>query len=141
MKIIPVILLFLCIYACSEERKNNEMPSESSKEINVPNNLVQGNDRNNTDLSNKDSIPEFPSMQGDISYLLFENEDHTWGYELMAGGKAIIRQSSIPSLPGNHGFASKEKAEIVAKHLQMKMQKGEFPGIDSLELKKLNAIP
>lgn len=139
MKFLATITGFTLLFACAENQEQHSN-SENDKEVNVPNNLVQKNPDKIT-VESRDSVPKFPSNNSDISYAVFQNEDQTWGYELLANGKAIIRQSNIPSLPGTKGFSSKEKAEIVALHLQKKMVKGEFPGVDSLELVELKVLP
>jgi hypothetical protein len=89
--------------------------------------------------------PDFPSgnafKNAKITYNLIPGINRTWGYNILVDNKLTIHQPSIPSLPGNEGFKTKEGAEKVAKLVIKKMKKGEMPpSIDEKELKKLKAI-
>jgi len=88
---------------------------------------------------------DFPSGEAfknaKITYQLIPGISSTWGYDILVDNKLTIHQPSIPSLPGNEGFKTKESAEKVAKLVIKKMKKGEMPpSIDEKELKKLKAI-
>jgi hypothetical protein len=88
---------------------------------------------------------DFPSgdafKNAKITYQLIPGINNTWGYDILVNDKLTIHQPSIPSLPGNEGFKTKEGAEKVAKLVIEKMKKGEMPpSIDEKELKKLKAI-
>ena len=57
------------------------------------------------------------------------------------GGALVIHQPSRPAMPGNTGFATKEKAVTVANMVISKIKKGEMPPTISVEeLKKAKAI-
>jgi hypothetical protein len=76
-----------------------------------------------------------------ITHQLIPGLNNTWGYDILVDNKLTIHQPSIPSLPGNDGFKTKESAEKVAKLVIQKMKKGEMPpSIDAEEMKKLKAI-
>ena len=76
-----------------------------------------------------------------MTYQLIPGINHTWGYDILVNNKLTIHQPSIPSLPGNEGFKTKEGAEKVARLVIKKMKKGEMPpSIDAEELKKIKAI-
>jgi hypothetical protein len=76
-----------------------------------------------------------------ITYQIIPGINNTWGYDILVDNKLTIHQPSIPSLPGNEGFKTKEGAEKVAKLVTEKMKKGEMPpSIDAKEMKKLKAI-
>jgi hypothetical protein len=88
---------------------------------------------------------DFPSgdafKNAKITYQLISGINNTWGYDILVDNKLTIHQPSVPSLPGNEGFKTKEGAEKVAKLVIEKMKKGEMPpSIDADELKKLKAI-
>lgn len=88
---------------------------------------------------------DFPSgdafKNAKITYQLIPGIKNTWGYNILVDNRLTIHQPSIPSLPGNDGFKTKESAEKVAKLVIEKMKKGEMPpSIDEKELKKLKAI-
>jgi hypothetical protein len=88
---------------------------------------------------------DFPSgdafKNSKITYKLIPGINKTWGYDILVNNKLTIHQPSVPSLPGNEGFKTKENAEKVAKLVIEKMKKGIMPpGIDVKELKKLKTI-
>ena len=88
---------------------------------------------------------DFPSgdafKNSKITYNLIPGINNTWGYNILVDNKLTIHQPSIPSLPGNEGFKTKESSEKVAKLVIKKMKKGEMPpSIDAEELKKLKVI-
>ncbi len=57
------------------------------------------------------------------------------------GDRLFIHQQSVPGLPGNEGFKTKEAASKVATLVVSKIQKGEMPPSITLdEMKKLKAI-
>ena len=72
-----------------------------------------------------------------ITYQIIPGINNTWGYDILIDNRLTIHQPSIPSLPGNEGFKTKEGAEKVAKLVIKKMKKGEMPpSIDAKEMKK-----
>jgi len=76
-----------------------------------------------------------------ITYKLISGVNDTWGYDILVDNKMKIHQPSIPGLPGNDGFKTKDGAEKVAKLVIDKMKKGEMPpGVTVEEMKKLDAI-
>ncbi len=76
-----------------------------------------------------------------ITYKLIPGINNTWGYNILVNSRMTIHQPSIPGLPGNDGFKTKEGAEKVARLVIKKMKKGEMPpSIDVEEMKKLKAI-
>jgi len=63
---------------------------------------------------------------------------NTFGYDISMEGKMMIHQPSIPGLPGNKGFDTKEQAEKVARLVMGKIEKGEMPPtVTTEELKNL----
>jgi hypothetical protein len=62
-----------------------------------------------------------------IKYLIFKNNDNTFGYDIISSGKKIIHQPNIPCIESNVGFSSRLKAEAIAKIVVKKMTLGEFP--------------
>ena len=88
---------------------------------------------------------DFPSgdnfKNSQITYKLIPGINKTWGYDILVDNRLTIHQTSVPSLPGNDGFKTKEGAEKVAKLVIKKLKKGEMPpSIDAKEMKKLKAI-
>jgi hypothetical protein len=61
------------------------------------------------------------------SYKIIESFNKTFGYEIYADKKIMIKQNTIPGRQGNEGFATKKQAEIVAKIVTRKLQNGIMP--------------
>lgn len=55
--------------------------------------------------------------------------DHTWGYIILMDGKPLIRQTSIPALPGNRGFSNRTRAKRAARLVIDKLHRGEMPPV------------
>jgi len=76
-----------------------------------------------------------------VTYKLIPGINGTWGYDILVDKKMKIHQPSVPGLPGNDGFKTKDGAEKTAKLVIDKMKKGEMPPTITVEeLKQLNAI-
>jgi hypothetical protein len=76
-----------------------------------------------------------------LSYNIIDAPKYTYGYDVFGGGRLMIHQTSVPALPGNEGFKTKEDASKVAALVIGKIRKGEMPPTVSIdEMKKLNVI-
>ena len=76
-----------------------------------------------------------------INYTVIPSKNNTWGYNIYVDGKLRIHQLTIPAMPGNEGFTSKNSTKKVAEKVTEKMRKGEsLPTITVEELKTLKAI-
>ena len=89
--------------------------------------------------------PAFPAAnayaKADISAKIIPAEGNTWGYDILVEGERFIHQPSKPGLPGNQGFATKEKARKVANLMIQKIKQGQMPpGVTIEEMKKLKAL-
>jgi hypothetical protein len=60
-----------------------------------------------------------------LTYKIIDAPKHTYGYDVFADGRLMIHQTSIPALPGNEGFKTKEDATKVALLAIDKIRKGE----------------
>ena len=49
-----------------------------------------------------------------LTYKIIDAPNHTYGYDVFADGRLMIHQTSVPALPGNEGFKTKEDASKVA---------------------------
>ncbi len=68
-------------------------------------------------------------------------EANTWGFEIYADGKRLIRQLSIPALPGNRGFATQELARKAGGLMVDKLRQGQMPpSLTKEELQKAHLI-
>jgi Domain of unknown function (DUF4907) len=91
------------------------------------------------------SAAKFPAANAyaktKLSYKVIDVPKHTYGYDVLADGRLMIRQTSAPALPGNEGFKTKEDASKVALLVIEKIKKGEMPPTISIdEMKQLNVI-
>ena len=76
-----------------------------------------------------------------IYYKVIRAAGDSYGYDIYVDGKLYIHQLTIPGMPGNHGFRSKESAEKVAQLVKDKLLKGEArPTVTMAELKQLKTI-
>ncbi len=55
------------------------------------------------------------NKEGNISYKVIHVAGGSYGYDIYVDGKLYIHQITIPSIPGNEGFKSKESAQKVAQ--------------------------
>ena len=63
-----------------------------------------------------------------------------WGYSITVDNKLFIRQTQIPAIEGNKGFASQEDAAKVAELVIKKLAKNENPAVTKEDLKQLGII-
>ena len=76
-----------------------------------------------------------------LTFTIIDAPNHTYGYDVFADGRLLIHQTSVPALPGNEGFQTKEEATKVALLVIEKINKGEMPPTISIdEMTKLNVI-
>lgn len=106
MKHLLIFISFLMAVACSNEAKKT---TPSIPEV-------------TTTVSEEPTEPQ----NQEFSYETVQNENG-WGYNILLDGKLFIRQPSIPSMPGNKGFADEEKAKKVAEFITYKIQNGIMP--------------
>ena len=76
-----------------------------------------------------------------LTYNIIDAANNTFGYDVLIDGKLIIHQSSIPAMPGNEGFKTKDDAAKVAEMVMYKIRKGEMPPtVSPEEMKELGVI-
>ena len=95
------------------------------------------NNVNNMPLNNK-SIQKTPSQDTTYSIYIFETTDLGWGYDIIMNEKVIIHQTNIPGVTGNHGFHTKEDAQVIANFVLYKISKNIFP--PSISNKELDSL-
>ena len=79
--------------------------------------------------------------KANLSALIINAPNNTYGYDILLDGKMMIHQPSIPAMPGNEGFKTKADAKKTAELVISKIRKGEMPPTVSVEeLKKLKVI-
>lgn len=89
--------------------------------------------------------PEFPSKEKykntKITSKIIPCLNSTWGYDIYLDNKLMIHQSSVPALPGNEGFKTKEAAQKAAELVISKIKKGKMPpSVTMEEMKELRIL-
>jgi hypothetical protein len=76
-----------------------------------------------------------------ITYQIIDSQNNTFGYDVYRDGKLMIHQTSIPAMPGNDGFKTRDDAVKVAELVMFKIRKGEMPPTVTVEeMKELGVI-
>lgn len=76
-----------------------------------------------------------------LSHKIITAVNNTYGYDIYSDGKLIIHQPTVPGMPGNGGFKTKDGAEKVAQLVTTKIGKGEMPPTVTVEeMKKIKAL-
>lgn len=87
---------------------------------------------------NPNTTPNFSSQFFLVDSL---NSKLGFGYNILIDGALFIHQNSIPSLPGNNAFATKEQAELVADLVIHKLKNNIMPpSVSKQELDSLKIL-
>lgn len=91
------------------------------------------------------SATQFPSADAfsntPLTYTIIDAPNNTFCYDIYAEGRLMIHQSSMPGLPGNEGFKTRDDAMKVAEMVMYKIRKGEMPPTVSVdEMKQLGVV-
>ena len=74
-----------------------------------------------------------PYANAEITIKIIPSANNTFGYDILLYGKPLVHQPSIPGLPGNDGFTTKEKAQKVAELVLKKIRNNEMPPTVTIE--------
>ncbi len=86
------------------------------------------------------ALPPTPST-ATITHQIVDAPNGTYGYEILADGKLLVRQRNVPGQPGNTGCGTKADAEKLAALVADKVKRGEMPPtVTKEELHHLNII-
>lgn len=120
-----LFLSFLVFISCTsqpEQVENTSLPI-----------APQPNDQNQIE-----AIPNFTTQIFLVDSL---NPKSGFGYNILVDGSIFIHQATIPSLPGNKAFDSKEKAELVANLVSHKLKNNIMPpSVTKAELDSLKIL-
>jgi hypothetical protein len=90
------------------------------------------------DQNQIEAIPNFTTQIFLVDSL---NPKSGFGYNILVDGSIFIHQATIPSLPGNKAFDSKEKAELVANLVSHKLKNNIMPpSVTKAELDSLKIL-
>jgi hypothetical protein len=82
-----------------------------------------------------------PYANAKIITRITSSANKTFGYDIFLNGQVLVHQPSIPSLPGNDGFTTKEKAQKIADFVVKKIRKNEMPPtVTTNDLKKMGVL-
>jgi hypothetical protein len=68
-----------------------------------------------------------PYANAKITIKIIPSANKTFGYEILLSGRPLVHQPTIPGLPGNEGFTTKERAQTVAEFVVKKIRNNEIP--------------
>ena len=96
--------------------------------------------KDSTGLKLRQSNGDSPYYTG-VRCEAFYDSTTQWGYDIYTGSKLLIHQTTIPSLPGNHGFKSKAAAYKAGSFVTWKLISNIFPpSISKSELDSLQVL-
>jgi len=79
--------------------------------------------------------------EAEITTKIIPSAKKTYGYEILLNGRIFVRQPSMPAMPGNEGFTTKEKAQKVADFVVKKIRNNEMPPTVTIDdLKKMGVL-
>lgn len=125
--------------SCGGNHVSNEGNHDTSNDIDT-NELPPISEVYSEDMS-EESTPVIPDYDRSYSFETFQNEDKTWGYNILDDSSMFIHQVNIPGIPGKKGFNSEEKAIKTAELVVFKLYNGYFPpSISKNELDSLKVL-
>jgi len=69
----------------------------------------------------------------EITIKIIPSASQTFGYDILVQGRPLVHQPCIPGLPGNEGFATRERAQTVAELVVRKIRNNEMPPAVTIE--------
>jgi len=119
-----VVLILPPILLAADDTTDNKLPRDAS-----PQQKLTAEEKPN------------PYKDADISIKLISSANKTYGYDILPYGRPLVHQPSIPGLPGNEGFTTKERAQKVAELVVKKIRNNEMPPTVSIEdLNKIGVL-
>ena len=125
IKMYKFLLIILILGSCSQENQNKKDSTTQES-----NSVEKG----------KDNTPKVQESKplSNIEVKTFPALENTFGYEIWIDGQKTVVQSTIPSVPGNKGFATEEKARKVADLVVSKIKNNQMP--PSITPKELDSL-
>jgi hypothetical protein len=114
-KSLITLLAFLLLFTLAEAQQQPPLPPHQQ----------------HTTAQQPDPAPQFPDGSAHtnsvLSYHIINAPNNTYCYDVLVEGRLMIHQTSVPGLPGNEGFKTKDDAAKVAELVMYKIRKGEMP--------------
>ncbi|MEI9918221.1 MAG: DUF4907 domain-containing protein [Bacteroidota bacterium] len=94
------------------------------------------------DTGKAGSMPTAEQLaKANLTFKVIETEGGGYGYDVLADGKRLIHQTTIPGQPGILGFKRRSDSEKVAKLVIRKLKNREIPpAVTESELRELKVI-
>ncbi len=80
-----------------------------------------------THQKNVPKVANQATGKNQLRYVIINNGKTSFGYDILDQKRMIIHQPSVPGLPGNKGFITKEDAAKVARLVIKKINKNIMP--------------
>ena len=106
LAVLFIVFIFACLPGISISAEENTGKQDVKKETKQQNN---------------------PYADAETSIRIISSAKKTFGYDILINGMPLVHQPSIPALPGNEGFSTKEKAQKVAEFVVKKIKRNEMP--------------
>ena len=74
-----------------------------------------------------------PYAKAEITTKIIPSANNTFGYDILVYGKPLVHQPTIPGLPGNEGFTTRERAQKAAEFVVKKIRNNEMPPTVTIE--------
>lgn len=71
--------------------------------------------------------PKPSPVKHQLTYEIINSEQNTFGYNILDHNRRMVHQPTLPAMPGNKGFATKEDAAKVAMLVIQKINKNIMP--------------
>jgi len=157
MKNFVFILIFFTFIACSDEKdepvvitktdtvyieKNVNQQDVKDQNTVYKQNIEEANTAKDFKVEKKSKQSPNPYINSKIEFKIIDSENGTFGYDISIDGRTSIHQPSIPGMPGNNGFRTKEQAGKTAKFVIQKIRNNIMPPtvtiqeLDSLKVLK-----
>ena len=93
------------------------------------------NENKEVDLHEKTETKDIADVKVDTTETVIDNYttettfnmEYGWGYQILNNSSLYINQPHIPSIQGNNGFDTEEKAQTTADFMVYKLNNGIFP--------------
>jgi hypothetical protein len=76
---------------------------------------------------------ENPYTSAELTIRIIPSVNNTFGYDILLYGRPLVHQPTIPGLPGNEGFSTKERAQKIAEFVVKKIRNNEMPPTVTIE--------
>jgi hypothetical protein len=95
----------------------------------LPGTLISADEATGKEIKQQNN----PYANAETTIKIIPAANNTFGYDILLYGRPLVHQPNIPGLPGNEGFTTKVRAQIVAEFVVMKINNNEMPPTVTIE--------